>query len=77
MEEIVTKSPNRFEREKGGQRASGRSSSVGGKQRPKSGQTESKERGREVAFKLCHQDGDGRGEGPSAWQLPAGDPEGM
>lgn len=31
MEELVTKSPNRFEREKGGQRASGRSRSVGGK----------------------------------------------
>lgn len=50
---------------------------LGRKRSWKSGQTEREERGGEVAFKPCRQDGDGRGEGPGAWQLPAGDPEGI
>lgn len=80
MEELVTKGPNRFERERQRRRCFWKKQKHWGelrKQRLKSEQREKEEWGKEVAFKLRPRNGDGQGKGPSGWQLPAGDPEGI
>lgn len=79
MEELVTKGPNRFEREEAAKALLEEAEALGRTEKAglKSEQTEGEEWGNEVAFKLRPRDGDGQGKGPSAWQLPAGDPEGI
>lgn len=79
MEELVTKGPNRFERERRRRTCFWEEAEALGsaeKAGLKSEQTEREAWGKEVAFKLRPWGGGGQGKGPSAWQLPAGDPEG-